>query len=102
MIIFSSKLTRKYRQGKFFVVSRKTFIQRLNDFVFLKQVSTLAQYCAATKSHCPPSPPGPPGPPGFPGPKGEPGLKGTKGEGGGRGPRVCFKFYQKLNPTHKN
>lgn len=42
-------------------------------------VSTLAQYCTATKEHCPASPPGPPGPPGFPGPKGERGEKGDQG-----------------------
>lgn len=45
-------------------------------------VSTLAQYCTATKEHCPASPPGPPGPPGFPGPKGERGEKGEKGDQG--------------------
>lgn len=51
-------------------------------------VSTLAQYCAATREHCPPAPPGPIGPPGFPGPKGEPGEKGEKGDPGPRGPKV--------------
>lgn len=50
-------------------------------------VSTLAQYCTATKEHCPASPPGPPGPPGFPGPKGE------KGDKGDQGPIVQIQFY---------
>ena len=52
----------------------------------------MAQYCAATRDHCPPSPPGPIGPPGFPGPKGEPGMKGEKGDPGPRGPKVNRKL----------
>jgi hypothetical protein len=51
-------------------------------------VSALAQYCSATREHCPPSPPGPPGPigpPGFPGQKGEKGEKGEPGPKGTRG-----------------
>jgi hypothetical protein len=50
-------------------------------------VSTLAQYCSATREHCPPSPPGPAGPPGPIGPPGFPGPKGEKGERGEPGPK---------------
>ena len=44
--------------------------------------ATLAQYCAATKLHCPAAPPGPQGPPGLPGPPGFQGPKGPKGDSG--------------------
>jgi hypothetical protein len=63
--------------------------------------ATLAQYCAATKLHCPPSPPGPQGPPGLPGPPGFQGPKGLKGDKGDPGLPVRFLNSNLLSFTEK-
>jgi hypothetical protein len=77
----------------------------LHDQFFIQayskiSASTLAQYCAATKLHCPPSPPGPQGPPGLPGPPGFQGPKGPKGDKGD--PGIPVRFISCSLIFHKN